>query len=218
MRRKFSVFAMALGVIALGTIFAPVARAGCGSLSGLQSKGSVKPSAFLLGAGQTPEWGFGEASIVGLWRVKVVSVGNQAFGLPDGTELDQGYSSWHSDGTEILNSGRDPSTGNFCLGTWKQVGRSTFKLNHYALNWTGLTVDAKGNVVLDPTDPTKTRPLNTLNGPTNIREEVTLDANKNTFEGTFTVENFDQNGKSIIQLKGKITGVRLTVDSPAFVN
>jgi hypothetical protein len=217
MKWKISALTVALGVIALGTSFAPVARAGCGSLSGLQSKGSVKPSAFLLGAGQSADLGFGsgEASIVGLWRVKVVSVGNQAAGLPDGTELDQGYSSWHSDGTEILNSGRDPSTGNFCLGVWKQTGRSSYKLNHYALNWTGLTVDAKGNVILDP--QTK-EPLNTLTGPTNIREEVTLDGSRNSFEGTFTVENFDQNGKSLITLKGKITGVRLTPDSPAYVN
>ncbi len=214
MKWKFSAFTVALGVIALGTSFAPVAKAGCGSLSGLQSKGSVKPSAFLLGAGQNSEWGPGESSIVGLWRVKVLSVGNQAAGIPDGVVLDEGYSSWHSDGTEILNSGRDPSTGNFCLGVWKQVGRSTFKLNHYALNWSGLTVDAKGNVILNP--QTK-EPLNTLTGPTSIREEVTLDAGRNNFEGTFTVENYYPSGKSIITLTGKITGVRLTVDSPGFV-
>jgi hypothetical protein len=214
MKWKISAFTVALGVIALGTSFAPVASAGCGSLSGFQSKGSVKPSAFLLGAGQISEWGPGESSIVGLWRVKVLSVGNQAAGIPDGVVLDEGYSSWHSDGTEILNSGRDPSTGNFCLGVWKQTGRSTFKLNHYALNWTGLTVDAKGNVVLNP--QTK-EPLNTLTGPTSIREEVTLDAGRNNFEGTFTVENYYPSGKSIITLTGKITGVRLTVDSPGFV-
>jgi hypothetical protein len=214
MKWKFSALTVALGVIALGTSFAPVARAGCGSLSGLQSRGSVKPSAFLLGAGQSSEWGPGEASIVGLWRVKVLSVGNQAVGIPDGTVLDEGYSAWHSDGTEILNSGRDPSTGSFCLGAWKQTGRSTFKLNHYALNWTGLTVDAKGNVILNP--QTK-EPLNTLTGPSSIREEVTLDAGRNNFEGTFTLENFNANGKSIVTVTGKITGVRLTADSPSFV-
>jgi hypothetical protein len=216
MKWKFSALTVALGVIALGTSFAPAARAGCGSYPGLQSKGIVKPMAFLMGAGQTADWGHPEeASIVGLWRVKVVSVGNQAAGIPDGVLLDQGYSAWHNDGTEILNSGRDPSTGNFCLGAWKQTGRSSFKLNHYALNWTGLTVDAKGNVILDPT--TK-EPLNVLIGPTSIREEVTLDASRDNFEGTFTVENYDQNGKSLIRLTGKVTGVRLTADSPGFVN
>ncbi|WP_158944133.1 hypothetical protein [Granulicella sp. S190] len=216
MKWKFSALTVALGVIALGTSFAPVAKAGCGSYPGLQSKGIVKPMAFLLGAGQTADWGRPEgASIVGLWRVKVLSVGNQAVGLPDGTVLDQGYSAWHRDGTEILNSGRDPSTGNFCLGVWKQTGRATFKLNHYALNWSGPTVDAKGNIILDPT--TK-EPLNTLIGPTNIREEVTLDPSGDKFEGTFIVENFYQTGKSIITLTGKVTGVRLTPDSPGFVN
>jgi hypothetical protein len=216
MKWKFSALTVALGVIALGTSFAPVARAGCGSYPGLQSKGIVKPMAFLMGAGQTADWGRPEGpSIVGFWRVKVLSVGNQGAGIPDGAVLDQGYSTWHSDGTEILNSGRDPSTGNFCLGAWKQTGRSSFKLNHYALNWSGPAVDAKGNVILDPA--TK-EPLNTLIGPTNIREEITLDPSGDKFEGTFTVENFYQTGKSIITLTGKVTGVRLTPDSPGFVN
>jgi hypothetical protein len=129
--------------------------------------------------------------------------------------LDEGFSVWHSDGTEILNSGRDPSTGNFCLGAWKQTGRFSFKLSHYALNWTGLTVDAKGNVVLDP----KTKePLNVLLGPASIREDIKVDPGKNNFEGMFALENFDQTGKSLIILRGKVTGVRLTADSPGFVN
>jgi hypothetical protein len=96
------------------------------------------------------------------------------------------------------------------LGTWKQTGRSTFQLNHYALNWTGVTVDSKGNIVLDPT--TK-QPLNALVGSANIREDVTLAPDKNSFQGTFSVENFDQNGKSLVRR----TAVRLTVDSPNYV-
>jgi hypothetical protein len=218
MTRKFSALTVALGVIALGTTFAPVARAGCGSYPGVQSRGSVKPMAFVLGSGLTSaDWQFGgeEASIVGLWRVKVLSVGNQAIGLPDGVLLDQGYSEWHPDGTEVLNSGRDPSTGNFCLGVWKQTGRSSYKLNHYAMNWSGPTVDSKGNIILDPTTH---QPLNTLLGPTNIREEITLDGSRNSFEGTFTVENFYPTGKTMVILTGKITGVRLTADSPGFVD
>jgi hypothetical protein len=218
MTKKFSAFIVTLGVIALGTVFAPVARAGCGSYPGVQARGSVKPMAFVLGSGLTSaDWQFGgeEASIVGLWRVKVASIGNKSAGIPDGALLDQGYSAWHSDGTEILNSGRDPSTGSFCLGAWKQTGRSSFRLNHYALNWSGPTVDAKGKIVLDPTTG---QPLNTLIGPTNIREDVTLGPDKNTFQGTFSVENYQTNGKSIIRLTGLVTGVRLTADSPGFVD
>jgi len=218
MMKKFSALTVALGVIALGTIFAPVARAGCGFYPGVQSRGNVKPMAFVLGAGMTgADWDFGheEASIVGLWRVKVLSVGNQAAGIPDGAVLDQGFSAWHSDGTEILNSGRDPVTGSFCLGAWKQTGRSSFKLSHYAMSWTGLTVDAKGNIVVDP----KTKqPLNALVGTANILEEVTVDEGKNAFQGTYSVDQFDTTGKSLLRLTGHITGVRVTADSPGFID
>ena len=59
----------------------------------------------------------GSQTIVGFWHVKFVSEGSE--GIPDGTEVDAGYSQWHSDGTEIMNSaGRSPITGSFCLGVW----------------------------------------------------------------------------------------------------
>ncbi|NYF90522.1 hypothetical protein RBB79_13020 [Tunturiibacter empetritectus] len=174
--------------------------------------------AFVLGSGLTgADWDFGHegASIVGLWRFKFLSEGNlTSAGIPDGAVLDQGYSAWHSDGTEIMNSGRDPLTGSFCLGAWKQTGRSSFKLSHYAMNWSGLTVDAKGNVILDP----KTKqPLNVLIGPSNISENVTVDGDRDSFQGTFTIENYDPLGKVLIRLTGKVTAVRLTADSPGFV-
>jgi hypothetical protein len=222
-RRRALLGRLSRGVVLMAAVasvlFAATdARAGCGDYPGLALKGSIKPAAFVLGSAfaGAEDWGFQheDASIVGLWRVKVLSRGNQAVGLPDGTELDQGYSVWHSDGTEILNSERDPMTGSFCLGAWKQTGRFSYQLNHYAMNWSGVRVDAKGNVVLDPT--TK-QPLNTLIGSTNIREDVTLDPGKDDFQGTFTVENFDQNGKSLIRLTGEITGKRLTADSPNYI-
>ena len=62
-----------------------------------------------------------DASIVGLWQVTFTSKGTS--GIPDGTVVDAGYATWHSDGTEIMNSGRPPITGSFCMGVWKQVGR-----------------------------------------------------------------------------------------------
>jgi hypothetical protein len=194
------------------------ARAGCGAYPGLALKGGVRPASFVLGVGLMTagdsDFPREDASIVGLWRVKVLSRGNQAAGIPDGVELDQGYSVWHNDGTEILNSGRDPMTGSFCLGAWKQTGRFSYKLNHYAMNWTGVTVDAKGNVKLNPATQ---QPLNTLIGSSNIREDVTLDPGKNLFQGTFTLENFDQNGKTLVRLTGEIIGTRLTENSPNYV-
>jgi hypothetical protein len=219
MRRKFSALTVALGVVALGTSFAPVARAGCGFNPGIQPRGSLKPIAYVFGSGLT--WAGGQDSssaaaqnpIVGLWRIKVLSHGNQAAGIPDYTVLDQGFSAWHSDGTEILNSGRDPVTTNFCLGTWKQTAASSYKLAHYTMSWSGLTVDAKGNIVVDP----KTKePLNNYIGPGYIQEIVTLSAGKESFQGTFSVEQFDQNGKSLYVLNGDVFGTKITTDSPTF--
>lgn len=218
MTKKFSAFTVALGVIALAIISVPVARAGCGFNPGIQPKGSLKPMAFvpgsgLMGAGQDWSSSPERNPIVGLWRIKVLSRGNQAAGIPNYTVLDQGFSAWHSDGTEILNSGRDPVTTNFCLGTWKQVGASSYKLAHYTMSWSGLTVDAKGNIVLNP--ETK-EPLNTYIGPGYIQEVVTLDSAKDSFRGTFSVEQFDQTGKSLYVLYGDIFGTRITTDSPTF--
>jgi len=36
--------------------------------------------------------------------------------IPDGAQLDFGYTQWHSDGTELMNSGgHAANTGNFCV-------------------------------------------------------------------------------------------------------
>jgi len=62
-------------------------------------------------------------SIVGFWRVNLVSKDIRAY--PMATVLDAGYSQWHSDGTEILNSSRAPETRVFCLGCGRKSHRST---------------------------------------------------------------------------------------------
>ena len=81
------------------------------------------------------------------------------------------------------------------MGVWKQTGRFTFKLNHFALSWGDLNMG------------------NTLIGPTNIREQITLDHSGNTFSGTFTIDQFDQSGINLLaHVAGTITGVRITAD------
>src|SRR4030095_2751782 len=83
--------------------------------------------------------------IVGFWRVVISSKGNG--GIPDGTVLDRGFSQWHADGTEILNSSRPPVTQSFCRGTWKKVGPSRYALNHFAISWdTNNTFAGLGNL------------------------------------------------------------------------
>ena len=124
------------------------------------------------------------ASIVGLWKIK--------FLLPDGSVFDDGYATWHSDGTELMNSGRAPMTGNFCMGAWKQTSDDTFKLNHFGLSW----------------DPSGT----TFVGPANIRETITVDAGGKTYKGRFTLNQYDVNGNLLAHFAGKVIGLRITAD------
>ena len=132
----------------------------------------------------------GRGTIVGLWSVQFISEGND--GIPDGTVIDQGYATWHADGTEIMNSGRPPASGNFCMGVWKLTGRLSYKLNHVTLSW----------------DPTGT----TFIGPGSIHESVTLDHSGMTYSGTFTIDQFDTNGNLLAHLQGNISATRITVD------
>ena len=127
---------------------------------------------------------------MGFWHVKFVSEGTT--GIPDGTVIDTGFSQWHTDGTEILNSSRPPATSNFCLGVWEKTGRSTYKLNHFALS-----SDLNGNLI----------------GPANIREDVTLDASGNGYSRTFSIDQFDLHGSTLAHIVGHISATRITVDT-----
>src|SRR4051794_19389831 len=51
-----------------------------------------------------------DLGIVGLWQFAFISEGNNVdpFDIKDGDQLDAGYTQWHSDQTEIMNSGRAP--------------------------------------------------------------------------------------------------------------
>jgi len=130
------------------------------------------------------------APIVGFWHVKFISKGTGF--IPDGTVVDMGFSQWHSDGTEILNSSRPPATSNFCLGVWAKTGPSTYKLNHFALS-----SDLNGNMI----------------GPANIREDVTLDAHGTGHSGTFSISQYDTSGNLLVQIVGEVKATRITVDT-----
>jgi hypothetical protein len=159
-----------------------------------EAKGHFRLASLVMVSGRerTSDDDSDRAGIVGLWKVKFVSKGNTGIGIPDGAPLDSGYATWHSDGTEIMNSGRVPKTGSFCMGVWKQTGRSSYKLNHFALSW----------------DPTGT----TLIGPTNIREEITLDGSENSYSGTFTIDQYDTEGHLLVHISGVVSAQRITAD------
>jgi len=201
MKKIIRTMSVLFGVVLVTTFLALNANAQCGASDGPAatvaatsllerpvpprnaSHTTAQPAASLEGKAE-------EVSIVGFWHVKFVSEGTP--GIPDGTPIDNGFSQWHSDGTEILNSSRPPATSNFCLGVWEKTGHHTYKLNHFALS-----SDLSGKLI----------------GPANIREEVTLDASGNRYTGTFTIDQFDLAGNTLAHISGNISGTRITVDT-----
>lgn len=194
MTTLFRTATTALGLAAFAATFAPVANAGCGEAVAKPAASLGRHSGvYLMQAAYRPAWfvpvgdkDTDDAPIVGMWKVEFDA---------NGGVFDFGYSQWHSDGTEILNSGkREPASGNFCLGVWKKTGHNTYKLNHYALSY----------------DPG----TGALNAFVNIHEYVTLGHAGNNYSGTFTVDVYTPQGVLIppAHLEGAITGVRVTAD------
>jgi hypothetical protein len=205
MKKTFKRVVAPLLIVLIGTILTAKASAEC--LSYLPGHKAVVSPQSWRGAE------FGSASlllvseqdsndpIVGFWKVAFTSKGNEP-NIPDGAPIDSGFVQWHSDGTEIMNSGRPPQNGDFCLGVWEKTGRSRYKLNHFAL----------GNVI-DPTNPTVIGPAG---GPTQIVEDIMLSRDGNHYVGMFTLDAYDTNhallpGGHII---GVITATRITVHTP----
>jgi hypothetical protein len=188
---------MTLGAGILMTTFVPKANAGCGDLRDWQG-----PFQFVQLSPQSAEAekanarGANGPSIVGFWSVQFVSKGNttRTPPIPDGALVDFGYNQWHSDGTELLNSGMHaPATQNFCLGVWGQTGFLAYEVNHFALSYDATSGALAANV--------------------NIHEQVTLSPSGDSYTGTFTIDVYDLKGNHVDHIAGTLQGTRLTVDS-----
>jgi hypothetical protein len=183
-----------VGVLALSLAFVSNAQAGCGNSpesvgalnASLMSSGkSASASANSAGAPQPAG-----SDIVGMWEFVLIAT-NIPNTPPEGTVIDHGYSQWHSDGTEIMNSSRPPATGNFCLGVWKKTGPSTYSLTHRVLSF---------------------NPDGTPEGPGTLHENVVVDRSGNKISGTFTFDQFDTLGNLKFHLEGVVRGTRITPD------
>jgi hypothetical protein len=126
-------------------------------------------------------------SITGLWKTVYVS---------GGAVINVGFNIWHSDGTEwALDSLTPPFQGNTCAGVWERIGRRTYKTVHPAFNY-----DAAGLSVV---------------GVFIERVEVTVDADGDRFEGTFTFDNYDFQGNLLSgSVAGTVTATRIKVGAP----
>ena len=196
--KRFLAISASMAGLVLATMFVPCAHAGCGLYTPPGSHpaswqpqiGSPRLVRAALIAGDDD---FSrEPSIVGTWKEHWISEGSE--GIPDGAEVDAGYAQWHSDGTEINNSGlRAPMTGNVCLGEWVRTGVRTYQLNHF-----GISYDSTG--------------LNLI-GPARIQQWLTIDAEGNATSGKFTIDQWDESGNLLAHVQGNVTGTRVTMDT-----
>jgi hypothetical protein len=192
-----------VGIILVGTILTAKANAECGSLTNpkalkpqsWQGNELSRPGSLLLVSDSEQD------PIVGMWHVKFTAEGNTgSMAPPDGTPIDNAFVQWHSDGTEIMNSGRPAQDGNFCMGVWKRTGGSWYALNHFALgNDTANAPTGIGNPA----------------GPTQIREVIFLSRDGNSYTGAFTLDAYDTSGHNVAHIIGKISATRITVTTPA---
>ena len=200
--------AAAIGAVLVAGFFASAASAGCSPFESVPTPGA-QPNAPAESAPQAPavngfngvqfvqaatnptfrhiDWRWDDpAAIVGLWHIQFI-VDN---GTPEGLVIDDGFATWHEDGTELMNSGRAPMTSSFCMGVWKRIAPATFSLNHFALSW-----DESGKNFI---------------GPTNIRETVTVDRRGNAYAGTFSITQYDKDGTTVLGgVSGAVKGTRI---------
>jgi hypothetical protein len=198
MRTNFEKLAMTLGsfLLILATL-TTTANASCGDKTGpvfhRQSwdLGLFNAGSLLLTSSNAD-------AVVGMWHVTFTAQGNQG-GPPDGTPIDNALVTWHSDGTEVMNSGRPAQDGQFCMGVWKRTGVLKYKLNHIA--WAGNDTANAPTGIGNPA------------GPTRFVEEVTLSPDGNHYTGTFTLDAYDTSGNVVAHIVGLLAGTRITVDT-----
>jgi len=198
MKNRFRLGFLTLGMALLVTAFTVSANASCGDFK-------TGPTV------HKQSWGFRPfqpgtllpiseegGSIVGMWHVTFTAQGNDP-GPPDGVVIDNALVTLHSDGTEIMNSGRPPQDGQFCMGVWKKAGRLNYKVNHIA--WGGNDAANAPGGIGNPA------------GPTHLVENITLSADGNQFTGKFTLDAYDTTGNVVAHIVGTITGTRITIDT-----
>lgn len=175
MRHAFKASLIGLGALGALAVAAPAAWAGCGSPA-------VQPASYQAGDAQLIRANLGATGIVGLWSFIFT---------PTAGPGDWGYQQWHSDGTEIMNSGgHSPASANFCLGTWRQSGPNTYHLKHFPLAYNPATGALMFKIV--------------------VTEDVTIDATGNNFSGHMHLDFYDPNGAGpLFNQDGPVTGHRV---------
>jgi hypothetical protein len=204
MRQNNRFIAIAFHLLGLAAL-ATTASAGCGDPSNVQPPFQFVDPNLMISTGQLTTRAAAtkatgplslSASPIGMWNLQFISQGNGSHNppIPDGAIIDFGYTQWHSDGTEIMNSGaHSPASENFCLGVWLRTGLFTYGINHFALNYDATT--------------------GALAAKINIRQQITLDPTGDQYSGTFTIDAYDpSSGQHVDHVAGLVMATRVTLD------
>jgi hypothetical protein len=189
-----------VSVIALAIIAAPVinaqcagrARSGGTSGSALSSPG-VLTALDQVGAADQPgpsepqnEVQNDSATITGLWKHSYFT---------EGVLFDIGFRQFNAGGTELLNDSFVPDGGNnFCMGSWRRVGRRTYAVVHPYFLFSG-------------------------SQPTGIaieRAHIIVGPDGNTFSGTWSSDNYDFAGNLVLgsHSQGTLSATRIVAGLP----
>jgi len=198
MKSSSKKLALTLGLLLIAVTLTTTANASCGEKiyptlrRQLWNLGTFGAPGSLLLASEDAD------AIVGMWHVTFTAQGNNG-GPPDGTPIDNSLITWHSDGTELMNSGRPAQDGQFCMGVWKKTGRLKYKVNHIA--WAGNDTTNAPTGIGSPA------------GPARFVEDVSLSPDSQNYTGTFTLDAYDTSGNLVAHIVGVMNGRRITVDT-----
>jgi hypothetical protein len=193
-QRALTPLALTLAMAGLGSTGR--SHAGCG----LEDPSRAAPARLTPTMFLKTDYDEERAAIVGLWKFEMIakSTATNKNPMPDGALVDFGISAWHSDGTELINSGgRNPADGDFCQGVWAQIGPSTFKLTHTPLGWGG------GSYI----------------GPAKLQMVVTVDESRSHFSGGFVLTQYSASPTQghefdesvpLVTITGTISAKRMT--------
>jgi hypothetical protein len=198
MKANFGNLAAIAGALGIALACAPLSWAGCAPNLARPTHSSwfVQPGSPTLLEAALNEDRENDASIVGMWHVTFTA--KTLNGAPVDIVIDNALVVWHSDHTEIMNSGRPPQDGNFCMGVWEQVGKSRYKLNHFSMG-----NDADPNAPVGTVGPPSA-------GPAHLTEDVILSRDGNHFSGKFTLDAPDTN-TVVTSFTGVLTATRITI-------
>ena len=189
-----------VAVIALSLIAAPVINAQCAGQA--RSGGTAGPAlsspeelTALDQVGAADQSGASElqnaaqsdsVTITGLWKHSYFT---------GGVLFDIGFRQFNAGGTELLNDSFVPDGGNnFCMGSWRRVGRRTYEVVHPYFLFSG-------------------------SQPTGIaieRAHIIVAPDGNTFSGTWSSDNYDFAGNLVsgTHSQGTLSATRIVAGLP----